>query len=289
MAVVEQAEQAKGCTICGEVKPLSAFANDRSKCDGLRTPCRVCDGRSRRRERSTEWLRLSADGLKRCSTCKQVQPVTNFGSHKERRDGLACRCRECQRAASHASYERNREAVIESARRYREEHPGAGREAHRRRYQELREENPELLRKQRRDWKRANPDKVRASEREYERRRRAEHPEEVRAEAREKYRANPAPAKYATRQRKALKKAAAGDCTLAQWDSRWAMRGRRCYLCGRPAKTMDHVKPLSKGGSHWPSNLRPCCNSCNSRKKDHWDGPSAYPANLPGPNHPLPS
>ncbi len=30
------------------------------------------------------------------------------------------------------------------------------------------------------------------------------------------------------------------------------------------------VKPLAKGGSHWASNLRPACRSCNSRKGDRW-------------------
>jgi len=47
---------------------------------------------------------------------------------------------------------------------------------------------------------------------------------------------------------------------------RWEMWGNRCYLCGAPAKVTDHVIPLSKGGSHWPANLRPICQSCNAAK-----------------------
>ncbi len=48
---------------------------------------------------------------------------------------------------------------------------------------------------------------------------------------------------------------------------RWQMWGDRCYLCGAPAEATDHVIPLSRGGAHWPSNLRPICRSCNSAKK----------------------
>jgi len=49
--------------------------------------------------------------------------------------------------------------------------------------------------------------------------------------------------------------------------------GGRCYICGvEDATTIDHVKPIAKGGPHIPANLRPCCLSCNSRKRDIWEG-----------------
>lgn len=57
---------------------------------------------------------------------------------------------------------------------------------------------------------------------------------------------------------------------------RWAMWGGQCYICGAKATDTDHVKPLSKGGSHWPSNLRPICDHCNSSKKDQWPLPANF-------------
>lgn len=40
-----------------------------------------------------------------------------------------------------------------------------------------------------------------------------------------------------------------------------------CHLCGQPgADTLDHLVPLSKGGTNDPSNLRPAHRACNSRK-----------------------
>lgn len=40
-----------------------------------------------------------------------------------------------------------------------------------------------------------------------------------------------------------------------------------CWICGRPgADTRDHVRPISKGGTNDPSNLRPAHRSCNSAR-----------------------
>jgi len=41
-------------------------------------------------------------------------------------------------------------------------------------------------------------------------------------------------------------------------------------MCGAPWEHIDHVKPISKGGSNWPANLRPACEPCNLRKSDQW-------------------
>lgn len=54
---------------------------------------------------------------------------------------------------------------------------------------------------------------------------------------------------------------------------RWEMWGGRCWICGAPAEQTDHVKPLAKGGAHWPCNLRPICKRCNSAKKGTWPYP----------------
>jgi 5-methylcytosine-specific restriction endonuclease McrA len=48
------------------------------------------------------------------------------------------------------------------------------------------------------------------------------------------------------------------------------MYGDRCYICGEPMEAIDHVKPLTKGGSHWPANIRPICWKCNSTKNNVW-------------------
>lgn len=42
----------------------------------------------------------------------------------------------------------------------------------------------------------------------------------------------------------------------------------RCAYCGRPAGTVDHVVPRSRGGDNSWENLVACCRDCNNRKGD---------------------
>lgn len=63
---------------------------------------------------------------------------------------------------------------------------------------------------------------------------------------------------------------AQGSATIDQIAARVAYFGGRCWMCGGPYEAIDHVKPLARGGSGWPANLRPACKSCNSAKSDRW-------------------
>lgn len=52
----------------------------------------------------------------------------------------------------------------------------------------------------------------------------------------------------------------------------YAKHNGTCAICGRPVKfkkmTVDHIVPLSKGGTNEMSNLRLACCSCNRIKSD---------------------
>lgn len=45
-------------------------------------------------------------------------------------------------------------------------------------------------------------------------------------------------------------------------------KGYRCWWCGGPAKTVDHIVPKARGGTDAYSNLAPACEVCN---QDHGD------------------
>lgn len=46
-----------------------------------------------------------------------------------------------------------------------------------------------------------------------------------------------------------------------------------CFACGTTEKlTVDHIRPVSRGGSDARENLQPLCRPCNSRKGKRWDG-----------------
>jgi 5-methylcytosine-specific restriction endonuclease McrA len=47
------------------------------------------------------------------------------------------------------------------------------------------------------------------------------------------------------------------------------MQKYKCAYCAKKLGTaydVDHIVPLSKGGSNWPANLQLTCGTCNNRK-----------------------
>lgn len=59
---------------------------------------------------------------------------------------------------------------------------------------------------------------------------------------------------------------AEGSFTVAEWIDLCNRFGNKCLACGKPEVTVDHVVPLSKGGSNDISNIQPLCMSCNQKK-----------------------
>lgn len=64
-----------------------------------------------------------------------------------------------------------------------------------------------------------------------------------------------------------VKLASIAKFTPGQLRERLSVFGGTCAYCGANSPThIDHVKPLSRGGAHCLSNLRPACPTCNMRK-----------------------
>lgn len=122
--------------------------------------------------------------------------------------------------------------------------------------------NKKRMNQQTREWRERNAERHSTLVREWYQRNREQHLASSRQWA-----ADHLPEKAAARRRRrAIEAGAAGSCTLAQIEARIAYYGYRCAYCGGPYEELDHVIPLSRGGSNWASNLRPACRSCNRRK-----------------------
>jgi 5-methylcytosine-specific restriction endonuclease McrA len=83
--------------------------------------------------------------------------------------------------------------------------------------------------------------------------------------------ANPERVRAHTRNRSALKRNAEGRHTAEDIQRIYKAQGGRCVCCKTKVGDkyhVDHIQPLSKGGSNWPANLQILCGPCNIRKLD---------------------
>lgn len=90
--------------------------------------------------------------------------------------------------------------------------------------------------------------------------------EQRRASARKWNKENKAKRTLAMAKRRALQKG--NGCFLVTDAEIAKMQKSPCAYCGLSGGEIDHVVPLTKGGTHSIGNLAPCCRSCNSSKNN---------------------
>jgi hypothetical protein len=70
-----------------------------------------------------------------------------------------------------------------------------------------------------------------------------------------------------------------GSHTEEEWQATLLEYNYECANChSRNNLTVDHIKPISKGGTDFISNIQPLCRKCNSIKGD------SYPSRLMNPS-----
>ena len=155
--------------------------------------------------------------------------------------------------------------------RYREEHRTEIREYQRR----YRAEHREQIRENDRRYRTSHLNEHRAEGRRYY----ARHHDERRARQREYLKKHPEFARAYVTRRRARKHAADGN--FKPKDVRRQLRSQkgRCYWCNAKLNGehhIDHVIPLSRGGSNGPDNIVIACPICNLSKGDklphEWEG-----------------
>lgn len=129
-------------------------------------------------------------------------------------------------------------------------------------------------------WRDNNPDKVREYARNLYKKKpehflakskawHARNPERSKQLNRDWRKANPERISQLAAKRRAIDVGAEGMFTPEDVTRLTAIQKGRCACCKKKRKlTVDHIIPLSKGGTNWPSNLQMLCKSCNSRKHD---------------------
>ena len=110
------------------------------------------------------------------------------------------------------------------------------------------DENRDRVRKYAQNWKDKNREKVN----EYQKAWKASNPDKVAA------------SRHTVR---AQRKGAEGTHTPEEWRELCERYDNKCLCCNEVKPlTVDHVIPLSKGGTNYIDNIQPLCKSCNCRK-----------------------
>lgn len=194
-----------------------------------------------------------------CSRCKKELPISKFPKHKRSRDGLGAWCKECHREYNKVYQRTHRKESCRRVRKWRRRN----KEKINRRIRES--YDPQ----KRRERYMRNRETELARQREYNQR------PEVKVRHREQQRLwisrNRELKREYWRQYNARKQGADGSHSTDEWLSICKKCGWLCAACGiahtedNPL-TMDHIVPLSKGGTDYIDNIQPLCRKCNSKK-----------------------
>lgn len=174
--------------------------------------------------------------FKQCPKCGKTKFVTAFYKNKSRKDGLATACKSCHDAMSkkwideNIDYKRSR-----VAKKRRDERPHY-RELEKHYWDNAPDDKKEAKLNRVRVWRKSNRDKC----------------------------------NQYSRNRASWMKGGDGKITVSEFSALCERYGNVCLCCKRSdvELTIDHVVPLSKGGSNTIDNVQPLCRTCNSRKNN---------------------
>lgn len=219
------------------LKGVFGYNKGKTRCSGGCQPRSAApkNGASRHDDSST----------KRCSTCRIPKDRSQFAKDRRRADGLRSQCKDCNKI-SKKRYRAENQHVIKA---YTKSYYWSNREACQERTREWRKRNRETIA-------------------EYDRRRRQECSEQIKAY----YRENKAQFDHHRRQRQARLKGAPGTHTEEEILQMIEDQGGLCAYCGASLEDgfhVDHMLPISRGGTNDWSNIAITCPFCNWSKNDN--------------------
>lgn len=170
--------------------------------------------------------------MKNCTKCGEAKPKTEFGKDVQKRDGLRCCCKTCNRASRAKWYAAN----TEKAKAYDAK---------------LYTDNPEKKKAVSAKWRADNPEKLKAYSAKY-----SASNSEIRRIHCHNYRAR--------------KRTNGGKLSRRLAERLYKFQRGKCACCGQPLGDdyhLDHIMPLALGGSNTDDNIQLLRQQCNNQKR----------------------
>ena len=235
---------------------------------------------------------MMREDIKYCSKCGVGKPATeDFFSMRSDINILYAQCKECRTKKRREQYLNNREKALCQNKQWKENNKERRNEVHKKWYTQ----NKERILHHSRVMYHANIDKERERNKKYREshketrniKRRERHlliNEKENKQSREWYlnnkdkhlengrkwrKNNRDKARSITERYRAAKFSNGGSYTQRDVCKKYAMQMGKCFYCGESLKNnyhVDHVVPLSRGGSNYCGNIVISCPSCNSSK-----------------------
>ncbi len=196
--------------------------------------------------------------LRTCSKCGKLLGIEMFSLRNRGRPARHTHCKDCCNAASRLWQQENKELRLAGWRRWVAEHPDQFK-AIQKRYRDAHKAT------RHKEYSKRNKSAIAAKSRAYY----ASHKQESIATQMLWRKNNPEMWRASQANYRARKSNAEGSHTSNDIVRIKKAQRACCAYCEASVKRsyhVDHIEPLSRGGSNLPSNLQILCASCNSRK-----------------------
>lgn len=194
-----------------------------------------------------------------CRKCRKEYPIHFFSKHPHGKDGYLNNCKFCLNLADRERYKLNPRKYLDANEKWRKKNP----EKHNRCSRNWSAKNRDRSNAIKRNWRLRNPEKSAQATRNWQK----NNPEKVNAHGRRWRKENHEKWSLINRRNQYRRKQAEGYFTNDDWQNILKIHNNSCVFCGTKDNiTIDHIIPLSRGGTNWPENLEPLCFTCNTRK-----------------------
>lgn len=165
---------------------------------------------------------------KYCTVCKELKEFSKFNKNKTHKYGLYSKCKECKKKHDKKYYQNNKEQINK-------------------RNKEYQENNKKYFKEYLKEWKINNKEQI----------------NEYRKNNKEKLKAK-------NHKRRTLKQNSGGSYTVEQWNESLKYFNNKCAYSGKPMEqvSVEHIIPITKGGTSYIWNIIPCEAILNYSKQD---------------------